>query len=56
MSHFLYVSNDGRGRPVEFPDGLTPALDDQDPNLRLIHKILAGIDVAESWRQLHELH
>ena len=56
MSHSLYASSDGRGHPTELPDGLTPALDDQDPSLRLIDKILAGIDVDESWRQLHALH
>jgi RNA polymerase sigma factor (sigma-70 family) len=57
MSHFLYASNDGRGRPVELPDGLTPALPDQeDPSLRLIEQIQAGIDVEENSRRLHELH
>jgi RNA polymerase sigma-70 factor (ECF subfamily) len=56
MSHSLYASGDGRGRPIELPDGLTPALDNQDPSIRLIDKIQAGIDVDESCRQLHDLH
>jgi RNA polymerase sigma factor (sigma-70 family) len=56
MSHSFYASSDGRGHPIELPNGLIPALDDQDPSLRLIDKILAGIDVGESWRQLHALH
>jgi RNA polymerase sigma-70 factor (ECF subfamily) len=36
--------------------GLTPALDDQDPSLPLIDKILAGIDVEKNGRKLHDLH
>jgi RNA polymerase sigma-70 factor (ECF subfamily) len=56
MSHSLYASSDGSGHPIELPDGVTPPLDDQDPSLRLIDKILAGTDVDESWHQLHELH
>jgi RNA polymerase sigma factor (sigma-70 family) len=56
MSHSLYASSDGSGHPIELPDGVTPALDDQDPSLRLIEKIQAGINVEESSRQLYELH
>jgi RNA polymerase sigma-70 factor (ECF subfamily) len=56
MSQFFYVSSNGRGHPIEPPDGVTPALDDQDPSLRLIEKIQAGIDVDENCRRLHELH
>jgi RNA polymerase sigma-70 factor (ECF subfamily) len=56
MSHPLEASSGGRGRPVDLPDGLTSALADQDPSLRLIEKIQAGIDVDESSRQLYELH
>jgi len=56
MSHSLYASSDGRGHPIELPDGVTPALDDQDPSLRLIEQIQAGIDVDENCRRLHELH
>jgi len=56
MSHSLHASSDGRGHPIELPDGVTPALDDQDPSLRLIEKIQAGIDVDENCRRLHELH
>jgi RNA polymerase sigma-70 factor (ECF subfamily) len=57
MSHPLEATSEGRGYPVDLPDGLTPALTDQeDPSLRLIEKIQAGIDVDESSRQLHELH
>jgi RNA polymerase sigma-70 factor (ECF subfamily) len=36
--------------------GLTPALDNEDPSLPLIDKILAGIDVEENSRQLYNLH
>jgi RNA polymerase sigma-70 factor (ECF subfamily) len=56
MSHSLYASSDGRGHPIELPDGVTPALDDQDPSLRLIEQIQAGIDVDENCRRLYELH
>jgi RNA polymerase sigma-70 factor (ECF subfamily) len=56
MSHSLYASSDGRGHPIEPPNGVTPALDDQDPSLRLIEKIQAGIDVEENCRRLYELH
>jgi RNA polymerase sigma-70 factor, ECF subfamily len=37
-------------------NGLTPALDNEDPSLPLIDKILAGIDVEENSRQLFNLH
>lgn len=56
MSHSLYASGDGRGHPIELPDGVTSALDDQDPSLRLIEQIQAGIDVEENSRKLYELH
>ncbi len=56
MSQSFYASSDGRGHPIELPNGLTPALDDQDPSLRLIEQIQAGIDVEENSRQLYELH
>jgi RNA polymerase sigma-70 factor (ECF subfamily) len=56
MSHSLYASSDGRGHPIELPDGVTPALDDQDPSLRLIEQIQAGINVEENCRKLFELH
>ena len=56
MSHSLYASSNGRGHPIELPDGVTPALDDQDPSLRLIDKIQAGINVEENSRRLYELH
>ena len=52
----FYASSDGRGHPIELPDGLTPALDDQDPSLRLIEKIQAGIDVDENYGKLYDLH
>jgi RNA polymerase sigma-70 factor (ECF subfamily) len=57
MSHFFYAYSDGRGHPTELPDGVTPALDDQeDPSLRLIEKIQAGIDVDENYGKLYDLH
>lgn len=57
MSHSFYASSDGSEHPIELPDGVTPALDDQeDPSLRLIEKIQAGIDVDESYRKLCDLH
>jgi RNA polymerase sigma-70 factor, ECF subfamily len=56
MSHSFYASSDGRGHPIELPNGLIPALDDQDPSLRLIEQIQAGINVEESCRKLYELH
>jgi RNA polymerase sigma factor (sigma-70 family) len=56
MSHPLEASSGGRRHPVDLPDVLTPALSDQDPSLRLIDKILAGIDTEENCRQLSELH
>lgn len=56
MPHSFYSSSDGRGHPIELPDGLTPALDDQDPSIRLIDKIQAGIDIDENCRKLHDLH
>jgi RNA polymerase sigma-70 factor (ECF subfamily) len=56
MSHPLEATSAGCGRPVASTNGLTPDLADQDPSLLLIDKILAGIDVEESSRQLHNLH
>ncbi len=56
MSHPLEATSAGRGRPVASTDGLTPDLADQDPSLLLIDKILAGIDLEESQRQLFNLH
>jgi RNA polymerase sigma-70 factor, ECF subfamily len=55
-SHPLEASGDGCGRGVAASDDVISALDDQDPSLILIDKILAGIDVEESSRKLYELH
>jgi RNA polymerase sigma-70 factor (ECF subfamily) len=56
MSHPLEASSGGRRHPVDLSDVLTPALSDQDPSLRLIELIQAGINVEESSRKLYDLH
>lgn len=57
MSHLLEGSSSGRRQSINLLDVLTPALSDQeDPSLRLIELIQAGIDVEESSRKLYELH
>ncbi len=56
MSHPLEASGSGRRQFVNLPDVLPPALSDQDPSLRLIELIQAGIDVEENSRKLYELH
>jgi RNA polymerase sigma-70 factor, ECF subfamily len=56
MSHPLEASGSGCRQFVNLPDVLPPALSDQDPSLRLIELIQAGIDVEENSRKLYELH
>jgi RNA polymerase sigma factor (sigma-70 family) len=57
MPHFFNSSSGGLQRPVDSPGGATSALTDQeDPSLRLIDKIKAGVDVEENSRKLYELH
>ncbi len=56
MSYPLGAPGGGRERSSERPHAVASALEDQDPTLRLIEKIQAGIDVEESSRKLYELH